>query len=109
MGITEETRNFIVEMTRLVKNNNGRAHKETRLYDYIISPERFRKMQKRMESKAKLEQLIRKQEDYNKKAWSKQKKIIKVSFELDRGEQEVINDITQQTPKSMNRRKKSGC
>jgi hypothetical protein len=96
VGVAEETRNFIVEMTRLVKNNNGRASKETKLYDYVTSPERFRKMQKKMESKLKLEELIRRQEDYNKKAWSEQKKMIKESFELDKGDQEVINDITQQ-------------
>jgi hypothetical protein len=35
-----------------------------------------------MESKLKLEELIRKQDDYNKKAWSEQKKIIKESFEV---------------------------
>jgi hypothetical protein len=96
VGVAEETRNFIVEMTRLIKNNNGRASKEVRLYDYITSPLRFRKMQKKMESKLKLEELIRKQEDYNKKAWSEQKKIIKDSFEFDKDDQETINDITQQ-------------
>jgi hypothetical protein len=47
VGVAEETRNFIVEMTRLIKNNNGRASKDIRLYDYITSPMRLRKMQEK--------------------------------------------------------------
>ena len=53
-------------------------------------------MQKKIENKLKLEELIRKQEDYNKKAWNEQKKMIKETYDLDKDDQETINDITQQ-------------
>jgi hypothetical protein len=43
----------------------------------------------------KLEELIRKQEDYNRKTWNEQKKIIKESFDLDLDDQNTISDITQ--------------
>jgi hypothetical protein len=96
VDVAEETRNFIIEKTRLLKNNNGRSSKEIKLYDYITSPERFRKIQKKMENRLKLEELIRKQEDYNKKAWNEQKNLIRESFTLDTDDQKTIDEITQQ-------------
>ena len=96
VGVAEETRNFLIKESRLTKNNNGRASKQERLYDYITSPARFRKMQERITNRLKLEELIRKQEEYNKKAWKEQKKIIKKSFDFDKDDQEKIKDITQQ-------------
>jgi hypothetical protein len=94
-GIAEETRNCVIEKTRLIKSNNGRGSKETKLYDYITSPLRFRKIQKKMENRLKLEELIRKQEDYNKKAWNEQKKKIKECFEIDKDDQELIDSMTE--------------
>jgi hypothetical protein len=96
LGVAEETRNFIIEKIRLIKNNNGKDSKQIKLYDYIISPARFRRMQEKMEKRIKLEELIRKQEDYNKKVWNEQKKTIQECFELDRDDEEIINEIIQQ-------------
>jgi hypothetical protein len=95
VGVAEETHNFIIEKTRLIKNNNGRVSKQIKLYDYIISPARFRRMQEKMKKRLKLEELIRKQEDYNKKVWNEQKKIIQEWFELDNDDREIINEIIQ--------------
>jgi hypothetical protein len=96
IGVAEETRNFIIEKTRLIKNNNGRASKQIKLYDYITSRARFRRMQEKMEKRIKLEELIRKQEDRNKKIWNEQKKIIQEWFELDKNDEEIINEMIQQ-------------
>jgi hypothetical protein len=49
-----------------------------------------------MENRLKLEELIRKQEDYNKKAWNEQKNLIRESFTLDTDDQKTIDEITQQ-------------
>jgi hypothetical protein len=95
VGMAEEIRAYTIEKTRLIKNNNGRESKETKLYDYITSPLRFRKIQKKMENRLKLEELIRKQEDYNKKAWKEQKKKIKECFDLDKDDQELIDSMTE--------------
>jgi hypothetical protein len=55
-----------------------------------------RRIQKKFENKLKLEEVIRKQEDYNKKAWNEQKKIIKETFEFGTDDEEKIKDITQE-------------
>ena len=96
VAIAEETRNCIINNARLVKNSIGRSSKQVELYDYITSPMRFRRIQKKFENKLKLEEVIRKQEDYNKKAWNEQKKIIKETFEFDTEDEEKIKDITQE-------------
>ena len=77
VAISEETRNCIIKNTRLAKNSNGRSSKQIELYDYITNPVRFRKIQQKFENRLKLEELIRKQEDYNRKTWNEQKNIIK--------------------------------
>lgn len=63
--MAEEIRNFIIKETRLVKNNNGRTSKQSSLYDYITSPARLRKIQRMRRHKEDLEDLIRKQIEYN--------------------------------------------
>ena len=62
VGIAELTRNFLIEKTRLMTNNNGRASKQVKLYEYITSSARFRKMQEKIEKKLKLNELQRKEE-----------------------------------------------
>lgn len=94
--MAEEIRNFIIKETRLVKNNNGRTSKQFKLYDYITSPARFRDIQKKIQKKEELEDLIRLQQDYNTKAWKKQIELIDESFKLDSKDQKAISDITQQ-------------
>ena len=67
--VGELTRNFIIEKTQAVKNRNGRDSKEKKLYDYITSSTRFRKMREKIEKKLKLDELQRKEEAYVKKIW----------------------------------------
>jgi hypothetical protein len=74
--------NFIIKETRLVKNNNGRTSKQSRLYDYITSPERFRKIQKKIEYKEELKKLTRLQQEYNAEKWTKQIELIEKSLKV---------------------------
>jgi Uncharacterized protein conserved in bacteria (DUF2130) len=95
IGVAEQIRNWIIERTRLEKQNNGRVSKEIKLYDYVTSSSRFRKMREKAENKLKLEESIRKQEDYNRKVWNEQRRIINESVELDKEDLKTISEITQ--------------
>ena len=77
-----EVRNFIIKETRLVKNNNGRTSKQSELYDYMTSPERLRKIKGIRKNKEDLEDLIRKQMEYNIEKWKKQGELIKEWYNL---------------------------
>ena len=94
--MAEEIRNFIIIETRLVKNNNGRTSKQSSLYDYITSPARLRKIQRMRKHKEDLEDLIRKQIEYNIDKGKKQGELIKEWYKLSSDDQETIDDITQQ-------------
>jgi hypothetical protein len=94
--MAEEIRNFIIKETRLVKNNNGRTSKQSSLYDYITSPARLRKIQRMRKHKEDLEDLIRKQIEYNIDKGKKQGELIKEWYKLSSDDQETIDDITQQ-------------
>ena len=96
VGIAELTRNFLIEKTRLMTNNNGRASKQVKLYEYITSSARFRKMQEKIEKKLKLNELQRKEEARTKKTWNERKMLIQDWFELDKEDEEFINSITQE-------------
>jgi hypothetical protein len=96
IALAELTRKFVIEKTKLIKNNNGRTSKEMKLYEYITSSERFRKMQEKMEKKLKLDELQRKEEAHFKKTGNERKRLIQRLFELDRDDQEIINEITQE-------------
>jgi hypothetical protein len=101
-----EIRNFIIKETRLVKNNNGRTSKQFRLYDYITSPARLRKIQRIRKNKEELEDLIRRQTEYNIEKWKKQGELIKEWYKLGSDDQETIDDITQQDQASEEERPK---
>ena len=69
--IGELTRSFIIEKTQVVKNGNGRDSKEKKLYDYITSSARFRKMREKIEMKDKLDDSLRKEKKYIIEKWDK--------------------------------------
>ena len=52
--VAELTRNFLIEKTKLIISNDGRASKQTKLYDYIMSSARFRMLEEKMKQKLKL-------------------------------------------------------
>ena len=95
IGVGEMTRNFIIETYQIIKNNNGRTSKQIGLYDYITSPVRLRKIQEKINKKIKLDELQRKEEEYSLNTWKQRKKIIQEWSEIDKSDQDNINDITQ--------------
>jgi hypothetical protein len=96
VGVAELTRNFLIEKAKLIKNNNGKAAKQTKLYEYITSSARFRKMQEKMVKKIKLDDLQRLEEAYIIKLWKEAKKLRQDWYDLDRDDQENINAIIQE-------------
>jgi hypothetical protein len=95
IALGELTRKFIIEKTKLMKSSNGIDSKQIRLYEYIISSARFRKMQEKIEKKLKLDELQRKEEAYAKKTWNERKKLIQNWFDLDRNDQKMIDSMTE--------------
>lgn len=95
VGIAKLTREFIIEKIREIKNNDERASKQIKLYDYIASPERVRKLRIKIQSRAQIEESIRLQQVYNKKAWNEQTRIINEWSDLDTNDQDIIDRITQ--------------
>jgi len=95
IALGELTRKFIIEKTKLIKSNNGIDSKQIRLYEYITSSARFRKMQEKMDKKLKLDELQRKEEARAKKMWNERKSLIQDWFELDRDDQEMIDSMTE--------------
>lgn len=86
----------LIERSR-VANNNTRVHsKQAKLYEYITSQSRFRKIMERAEKEAILYGLIRRAEDYMKKSWSEQRKQIHDWSKKDWEDEKTINDILQE-------------
>jgi hypothetical protein len=92
--IGELTRSFIIEKTQVVKNGNGRDSKEKKLYDYITSSTRFRKMREKIEMKVKLDELLRKEKKYIIEKWEERTELIQHWHELDEEDQKCLNAIT---------------
>jgi hypothetical protein len=95
IAVAELTRKFVIEKTKLIKNSNGRESKQIRLYEYVTSSARFRKMQEKIEKKLKLDELQRKEEAYAKKTWNERKNLVQDWFDLDRDDQKMIDSMTE--------------
>lgn len=95
VDIARQIRNSLIETARQSKNNIGRASKQAKLYEYFTSSEYARDLTSRLDTKSKIDELQRKEEDYLKTVWSKRKEFVKQWFELDRKNDLIINDITQ--------------
>jgi hypothetical protein len=93
--VAELTRKFLIEQTKLITNNDGRASKQIKLYNYITSSSRFRMMQEKMKQKFKLLELQMKEEEQVKERWNDRKKIMQKLDELDKEDQDIIDSITQ--------------
>ena len=96
IAVAQLTRNFIIEKAKLIKNNNGKVSKQTKLYEYITSSARFRKMQEKMVKKIKLDNLQKLEEAYITKLWMEAKKLRQDWYDLDRDDQDNINAIVQE-------------
>jgi hypothetical protein len=96
IGVVRIIRNFIIENTKLMNINSGRHSNQSKIYDYITSPIRFRKIQEKIAKKVKLDDLQRREEIYIKNTWNKRKNLIQGWFELDKEDQGIIDNIIQE-------------
>lgn len=96
VDVAKRIRSFLIENSKKMKNNNGRESKQSKLYDYLTSPEYGRDVQTKLDAKSKLDDLQRKEEDYHRTTWTKRKEFIEKWFEADRKNNRIITDITQE-------------
>ena len=95
IAVAELTRRFVIERTRLIKNSSGRESKQIRLYEYMTSSARFRKVQERIDKKLKLDELQTREEERTKRMWNERKNLVQDWFDLDREDQEIIDSMTE--------------
>lgn len=100
LDVVKRIRSFLIENSKQTKNNNGRDSKQSKLYDYLTSPEYNRDIQTRLDAKSKLDELQRKEEDYHRTTWSKRKDLIDKWFDMDHKNDRIIDDITQHDRRS---------
>ena len=77
-----------------MKNGNRRDSKEKKLYDYITSSTRFRKMREKIEMKDKLDDSLRKEKKYIIEKWDKREALIQHWYELDNEDRKCLDAIT---------------
>ena len=94
--VAELTRKHAIDKTKLMKNSDRRVSKQMKLYDYITSSARFRKMQEIIQKRQKLDELQRNEKAYLRKLWDKRERITQEWFELDRDDEDRIHAITQE-------------
>lgn len=93
VAVAQLTRSFIIEKSRLIQTTNGKDSKETKLYDYITSQTRFRKIQEKMLNKIKLDEIQRREEAYITKLWNEAMKIRQDWYDIDREDEKNIDAI----------------
>jgi Uncharacterized protein conserved in bacteria (DUF2130) len=95
VGVVRLMRNFIIENAKQTRINNGVESKYKEIYDYITSPERFRKIEQKIHWKLMLDEQIRLEEVYHQKGWKERKKVTQDWFDSDKDDQKKIEEITQ--------------
>lgn len=93
VAVAQLTRIFIIEKSRLIQTTYGKDSKETKLYYYITSQTRFRKIQEKMLKKIKLHEIQRREEAYITKLWNEAMKIRQDWYDIDREDEENIHAI----------------
>lgn len=80
----------------MAKINGGKDSKKDKLYQLLTSSEYNRDRQTRTETKLKLDELQRKEQEYTRSLWDKRKDLITRWDELDSKLDGYVSDITQQ-------------
>jgi len=93
VGIARLMRNFMIENAKQTRINNGAESKYRRMYDYVTSPERFRKIEEKMLTKSKLDQLQKNEEEYHERKWKDWKNTIQNWYDADKDDQKKLVDI----------------
>jgi hypothetical protein len=96
VDIAKRTRSFVIEISKLTQCNKGRQTKQARLYDYFTSTEYYRDFEETNETKKKIDELQRKEEDYHKTMWNRRKEYVEKWFEINYKNERIVSDITQE-------------
>ncbi len=96
IDIAKRIRSFLIEASKQTRNNKGRDSKQAKLYEYFTSQEYDRGSRAKLDTKSKLDELQRKEEDYHRTVWNRRKEFIERWSELDRNNERIISDITQE-------------
>jgi hypothetical protein len=88
-------RNFIIENAEQRTINNGGKSKHKKLYDYLTSPERDRKIHEKMRIKSKLDDQQTKEEEYHKRLWKNRKDMVQELFDTEEEDKRMIKEIIQ--------------
>jgi hypothetical protein len=96
IDVAKRIRSFLIETSRLAKINGEKDSKKDKLYQFLASSEYNRDRQTRTETKLKLDELQRKEQDYTRSLWDKRKDLISRWDELDSKLDGYVSDITQQ-------------
>jgi hypothetical protein len=94
VGVARLMRNFMIENAKQTRINNGAESKYRRIYDYVTSPERFRKIEEKMLTKSKLDQLQKNEEEYHERKWKEWKKTIQSWYDADMDDQKKLVDMS---------------
>jgi hypothetical protein len=74
------------------------SQKSGKVYDYITSPERLRKIDAKIQLKSKLDEMQQNEEDYHQRKWKERKNAIRTWFDMDMDDQMKIDEIMQEEP-----------
>jgi hypothetical protein len=94
VGVVRLMRNFLIENAKQTRINYGVESKYKKIYDYITSPERFRKIEEKIRLKLKLDELQRLEREYHQSKWKERERLIQDWFEADMDDQKKIEEIT---------------
>lgn len=76
-------RNFMIEKVKQRRINNVSASKYRKVYDYITCPERFRKIEEKIQIKSKLDELQKNEEEYDRRKWKERSKAFQNWFDVE--------------------------
>lgn len=100
IDIAKRIRSFLIEISKQTQSYKGRESKQSKLYDYLTSAEYYRDVKEILETKKKIDELQRKEEEYHKTTWNRRKEFVEKWFEINKKNEAAVSDITQKEPSS---------
>ena len=95
VDIVRRMRSFLIELSKQTQSSKGRESKQSKLYGYFTSAEYYREAKEIIETKKKLDEIQKKEEDYHKTLWNKRKEYVEKWFEINKKNESVVSDIAQ--------------
>lgn len=96
VDIVKRMRSFLIEISKQTQTSKGRESKQSKLYGYFTSAEYYREVKETIETKKKLDELQRKEEEYHKTIWNRRKEYVEKWFESNKKNETMVSDIAQE-------------